>query len=247
MPLDAALQKVKDLDSKKNSQLGEEVAEERPIHLCGGIKRRAGWLDRWREADEAKKKKLAELGGGAGVDMSNVTIFYDVTGDPKVDERARLYAKLLQEEVWDSARFRWEAVEGADTGSSAVAEGTTALRLGVDSSLSVKAVGSGAAHEAYRINIAPERVDITGASARGLLFGCGRLLREMTMHYEEKYSSAMIQVCLLSAADPTIFSAPKENMRQHQIAFRPKTNTYDALSFKQMRREILELVVYNYM
>jgi hypothetical protein len=54
------------------------------------------------------------------------------------------------------------------------------------------------------------------------------------MHYEEKYSSSMVSVCVLSTNAPTILSTPKYNMRQHQIAFRPKTNTYDAFSFAQV-------------
>jgi hypothetical protein len=87
-------------------------------------------------------------------------------------------------------------------------------------------------------------VCITGASQRGLLFGVGRLLREMRLHYEEKYSSAMLRICTLGSDSLSVLSGPKYKMRQHQIAFRPKTNTYDAFSFKQMRREVLELVFF---
>jgi hypothetical protein len=33
-------------------------------------------------------------------------------------------------------------------------------------------------------------------------------------------------------------------MRQHQIAYRPKTNTYDAFDLSMMRREIIELALF---
>jgi hypothetical protein len=174
---DAAMQKVKDLDSTMNSQLnqfGEEFTEERHISLCGGIKRRAGWLDRWRLQDIEKKAKLAKL-TGTGRDLSKVTIMLVIGADAKVNARMRLYAKLLQDEVWESARVRWEVAENA----AAPSDGTMALRLLIDDTLSRQATGSGAPHEAYRIDASPKQIAITGASQRGLLFGAGRLLREL--------------------------------------------------------------------
>ena len=199
---DAAMQKVKDMDSKMNMQLklfGEEIKEERHISLCGGIKRRAGWLDRWRAQDAEKKAKLKKL-VGSGKDLKNASVLITVGADARVDARVRLYAKLLQDEVWDQARVKWEILENA----SGAPDGRTAIRLGIDAALAdpAKAAGSGAAHEAYRIDNGAAEIKITGASQRGLLFGCGRLLREMLLHYEEKYSSSMISVCALTTAAP---------------------------------------------
>ena len=224
----------------KQAQFGEEeFAAERPIHLMGGIKRRAGWLDRWREADLERKQKLATI--GAGMDLSSAVIHVQLQGDAKQDTRLRLYARLLHQEVWDNARVRWEVIEG---GTQPSVGSKIAVQLALDQQLEQQASSSGAPHESYQIETTAAEVRITGASLRGLLFGVGRLLREMRMHYEEKYSSAMINICTLGSDSLSILSAPKYNMRQHQIAFRPKTNTYDAFSLTQMRREILELAFF---
>ena len=173
---DAAMQKIKDLDSKNNSQLGqfgEEVKEERDISLCGGIKRRAGWLDRWREADLAKKEKLAKMGSGA--DLSNSVIILQLGNDETMNSRMRLYAKLLHEEVWENARVRWEIIEG----DAEVPSGRMPVRLLIDETITELASSSGAAHETYRIDSSTEQITIKGASQRAVLFGVGRLLREM--------------------------------------------------------------------
>jgi hypothetical protein len=68
-----------------------------------GIKRAAGWLDRWREADQERKQLLASI--GSGKDLTNSAIHLALTGsDAKEHARLRLYAKLLQEEVPTSAQ-----------------------------------------------------------------------------------------------------------------------------------------------
>jgi hypothetical protein len=59
-----------------------------------------------------------------------------------------------------------------------------------------------------------------------------------------RYSSPLYRICSLDGAVGHILSAPRFMMRQHQIAYRPKTNTYDAFDLSMMRREIIELALF---
>jgi hypothetical protein len=81
-----------------------------------------------------------------------------------------------------------------------------AVRLSLSLELTQQASTSGAPHEAYTIESTESAVVICGASTRGLLFGVGRLVREMRMHYEEKYSSPMLRICTLGHCTLSVLS-----------------------------------------
>ena len=40
------------------------------------------------------------------------------------------------------------------------------------------------------------------------------------------------------------FGKPRIKVRQHQIAYRPKTNSYDAFTAEQMRQQILDCALF---
>ena len=76
--------------------------------------------------------------------------------------------------------------------------------------------------EGYRLCVATNRsvpaVLVVGNDPRGVMFGVGRLLRELRL------AKGKISV----AGDLRIESAPRCPLRGHQLGYRPKTNSYDA-------------------
>lgn len=75
---------------------------------------------------------------------------------------------------------------------------------------------------------------VIGADSRGLLFGAGWLLRNMTM------SQGVLQL-----ADDTDFSAsPAFPIRGHQLGYRHTANTYDAWTVAQYDQYIRELAIF---
>ena len=75
---------------------------------------------------------------------------------------------------------------------------------------------------------------ISGNDARGVLFGIGRLLREL------RITRGSIQL-------PDGFaetSAPRYPLRGHQLGYRPKSNTYDAWSVPVFEQYIRDLAVF---
>ncbi|MGD0360858.1 MAG: hypothetical protein ABSC93_08300, partial [Bryobacteraceae bacterium] len=121
---------------------------------------------------------------------------------------------LLLEEVEKRSGIRWEV------GPSAAV--TVELQR-----------GSGLA-EGYSIHSGPHTVTVSGNDARGILFGVGRLLREL------RIARGSIQL-------PDGFSeisAPRYSLRGHQLGYRPKSNTYDAWSVPVFEQYIRDLAVF---
>ncbi len=90
--------------------------------------------------------------------------------------------------------------------------------------------------EGYRIGIeAGDRcVLISGNDARGVLFGVGRLLREL--------KTSRGQVAL--PRDFRVATAPRLALRGHQLGYRPKTNSYDGWDLDQWERYIRDLAIF---
>ena len=122
---------------------------------------------------------------------------------------------LLLEEVDKRTGIRWQT--GAAQGSA-----TVAIER-----------GSGPA-EGYRIRTTASAVTVSGNDARGVLFGIGRLLRELRM--------ARGSIQLPDGFAET--STPRYPLRGHQLGYRPKTNTYDAWSVRDFEQYIRDLAVF---
>jgi hypothetical protein len=93
--------------------------------------------------------------------------------------------------------------------------------------------GTGPA-EGYSIHSDSRGVTVSGNDARGILFGIGRLLRELRITRES--------VQLPDGFAET--SSPRYPLRGHQLGYRPKTNTYDAWSVPVFEQYIRELAVF---
>jgi hypothetical protein len=75
---------------------------------------------------------------------------------------------------------------------------------------------------------------IAGNDSRGVLYGIGRLLRELRM-------SAGV---LALPENLDIASAPKYALRGHQLGYRPKTNSYDAWDVATWEQYLCDLAVF---
>ena len=75
---------------------------------------------------------------------------------------------------------------------------------------------------------------VIGNDSRGVLFGIGRLLREMHLTRGK-----------ISLIDHPLFAtAPKYHLRGHQLGYRPKTNSYDGWNLALWEQYIRDLAVF---
>ncbi len=91
--------------------------------------------------------------------------------------------------------------------------------------------------EGYRIKIDKSGKPfcaVIGVDDRGVLYGVGKLLRLMNWNFGE----------LLLPLDVSISTAPRFPIRGHQLAYRPKTNAYDAWTPKIFEQYIRELALF---
>ena len=75
---------------------------------------------------------------------------------------------------------------------------------------------------------------VLGADTRGVLFGVGRLLRELRM----QRGSVRVPASL------DIVSTPQVALRGHQLGYRPKTNAYDAWDVPMWEQYIRDLAIF---
>ena len=75
---------------------------------------------------------------------------------------------------------------------------------------------------------------IVGKDSRGLLYGTGRLLRNMEM------AKGSLKV----KADLSLATSPRYPIRGHQLGYRPKTNAYDAFTVAQFDQYIRDLALF---
>ncbi|MBK5290419.1 MAG: hypothetical protein JJE04_01830 [Acidobacteriia bacterium] len=88
--------------------------------------------------------------------------------------------------------------------------------------------------EGYSLRLERESVNVEGNDERGVLFGVGRLLREL-------------RIARGSLAVPdglSITTAPQYPMRGHQLGYRPKTNSYDGWTLGMWEQYIRDLAVF---
>lgn len=97
-----------------------------------------------------------------------------------------------------------------------------------------KAIGP----EGYRLCVkrgaASSAVFVIGDDARGVLFGVGRLLRELDL----RPGSLSIN------DDLDLATAPKYSLRGHQLSYRPKTHSYDAWDLPVWEQYYRDLAVF---
>ncbi len=90
--------------------------------------------------------------------------------------------------------------------------------------------------EGYRIRADGRSglVVVAGNDARGVLFGVGRLLRELRISRDHVHIPQDFRVA----------TTPRYPLRGHQLGYRPKTNSYDGWDLDQWERYIRDLAVF---
>ena len=92
--------------------------------------------------------------------------------------------------------------------------------------------------EGYRIVAGSRRgqwvVVVAGNDARGVLFGVGRLLRELRMERDR----------ITLQANFRAESAPRTPLRGQQLGYRPKTNSYDGWTVAMWEQYMRDLIVF---
>jgi len=149
----------------------------------------------------------------SALDLSNAV----VVPAPNLNVTERKAVTMLVDEVEKRTGIRWPVAIPSSEG----------VRIEVLAQSSQPAEG-------YRVEAGSSWVRITGNDARGVLFGIGRLLRELRM---EKGS-----VTIADGWKET--NAPRYPLRGHQLGYRPKTNSYDGWSVPVWEQYIRDLAVF---
>jgi hypothetical protein len=150
--------------------------------------------------------------------------------------------QLLVEEVRARTRIGWDISLRWPVAAIPVIAVTPSRLIGAFAEpyrALVSSLPVGNAPEGFRIHTREEdhrapTLVLIGSGARGVLFGVGRLLRELRM--------APGHVTL--PARLSLASAPRSPLRGHQLGYRPKTNSYDGWDLVQWERYIRELAVF---
>ena len=115
----------------------------------------------------------------------------------------------------------------------ATTDGLLSLPVSLQASLNnMTAIGK----DGYKVFLTGDNrtIVITGADARSVLYGVGRLLRKSVMQPGK----------MIVPSSVAISTTPAYPIRGHQLGYRPKTNSYDAFSAAQFDQYIRELALF---
>ena len=163
-----------------------------------------------------------------------------VVAPPGLSKPERKAVAMLVEEVQRRSRPRWNVVEEWDGSNQAprviVGSKATLKPLAEKLGEGPGSAKDGERPEGFRIWTVKNRptVVVEGNDARGVLFGVGRLLRELRMDRDR----------VLLPESLSIVTAPRYPLRGHQLGYRPKTNSYDGWDLDQWERYIRDLAVF---
>jgi hypothetical protein len=148
---------------------------------------------------------------------------------------------MLQEEVRKRTQVEWPVTNEWPAAGVAIAIGSVSDPPTLKGPFSAELNrwnGAGSPPEGFRLWAQQQgkeaAVFVGGNDARGVLFGVGRLLRELRM------SRGTVQF------DDTlaIATSPKYPLRGHQLGYRPKCNSYDAWDLPDWEQYYRDLAVF---
>jgi hypothetical protein len=149
--------------------------------------------------------------------------------------------QMLTEEVEARSMVRWgHAEKWPTTGDPVVVVGTAdeVMKLLDKQGIKIALPEGQLKPEGYQIGVSANGtakvVWVAGNDARGVLFGVGRLLRELRLGRQK--------VTLPDGFKEE--SAPTTLLRGHQIGYRPKTNSYDGWTVAMWEQYIRDLAVF---
>ncbi|MBI4559731.1 MAG: hypothetical protein HY706_19245 [Candidatus Hydrogenedentes bacterium] len=167
------------------------------------------------------------------LDLSHAVL---VTPD-NLSRQERKAVEMLLDEVEKRSLVRWEEAHAWPSDGVVVAVGSAAqvdVFAGPYAG-ALRADSATPAAEGFRLRVMENKaVLVVGNDARGVLFGIGRLLREMHM------TRGAVRV--LNSLDIT--TAPHYPLRGHQLGFRPKVNSYDGWTVPMWEQYYRDLAVF---
>lgn len=179
----------------------------------------------------------ASATGAAMLDFTRATVVAPASLS-RVEQQA---ATMLIEEVEKRTGIRWERVQAWPTAPA------TVIALGPVSALEsvagrfageLRPGPTAATAEGFRLLVKPQpgapAALVLGNDSRGVMFGVGRLLREL--HLNRGRAEL--------AADLDLTTAPKYPLRGHQLGYRPKTHSYDAWDLPVWEQYYRDLIVF---
>lgn len=172
----------------------------------------------------------------AGYDLNNAV----VVRPPNLSAQEQKAVTMLVEEVEKRTHIRWPVTEHWPSNIPVIAVGPRSelSAFAGPFALELERRSQPPAPEGYRLRAKETRGNpaalVIGNDARGVLFGVGRLLRELRM---ERGSATL-------PAGLDIQTAPKYKLRGHQLGYRPKCNSYDAWDLPVWEQYIRDLAVF---
>jgi len=156
---------------------------------------------------------------GAALDFKQAVI---VVGD-KPAPRIQTAARMIAEEVEKRTQLRLKIAAAPTAGMPSIL-----LTRGADAGAAEGfALSSGTMQGAATAHV-------IGYDDRGVIFGAGYLLRQFRMSRQKLELDSGIQ----------LKTAPKTQVRGHQLGYRPKTNSYDAWSVPMWEQYIREMAIF---
>ena len=171
--------------------------------------------------------------------MRNLDHFRFVATPHEPTELVARSARILADEIASRTGKSLSVVDNLPSGAASFVLGTVETPghlhgLWSDSDLDLGT----ASKDAYRIRTTGsgdrETVGILGNSERAVLFGAGRVLRQMHMTKSSWTGPTSI----------TVDAVPDYSLIGHQLGYRDKTNSYCAWDETQFRRYILDLALF---
>jgi hypothetical protein len=180
---------------------------------------------------------LAGIGRTAGMDVSGAVVVVP-PGLSAIETEA---VRLLREEVEKRTGLAWPVRPDWPGAAGAVIALVPVAGLAELGAPRVGWLGrshEGLGAEGYRLcateTAAGPTVFVLGRDPRGLLFGAGRLLRELRLSPGRAVLPGPVDVV----------TTPRYALRGHQLGYRPKTNSYDAWDVPQWEQYLRDLVVF---
>ncbi len=148
-------------------------------------------------------------------------------------------ARVLVEEVEKRTGIRWEIRTEWPPQGTVIAVTSRVENTGWDRKLPGDETKISLKPEGYQVVVEKQPSEaytiwVIGADPRGTLFGVGYLLRKMNLSDNRAVMEPGMDIC----------TAPVYPIRGHQLGYRNKANSYDALSPEQYEQYIRELALF---
>jgi len=142
--------------------------------------------------------------------------------------------QMLVEEVNKRTRLHWPVGREPGANTPEIHVLTNAQAKTLPAALqSAKLADKAEGYAIYSV-VKPSRIYVIGHDDRGVLFGIGRLLREL--HLTRDHAEL---------AEPLkIVTVPETRLRGHQLGYRPKTNSYDAWDIDRWEQYYRDLIAF---